>query len=605
MNIRLTGNPEKATHIRNVTPKPVDTSAGERFMRTAPRFGDLDESERTFKATVATSTPVLRRDARGTFWEVLDANGLILDSGLNAPLLLDHKQGARETVGRAFDFQIDGSAVHASLRLGMADDVEPIFQRVKDGTLRHVSVGYAVLQWAESRNAEGQRVKTATRWRLLEVSLTPIPADPQATITRSAEMPFDNPEDRDLFVMNIRTLAGLPEAWADDLPEDADEDAIRTAAREALAQRSAPKITIRRDHTDPAQIQTRAADALSYRMGGRADLPEASREFVNMSLMDHARDAVQRTGVSTRGLSADEVLARAMTTSDFPLTVANAAGKVAADGYQAAETALKPLFRQRSLSDFKTSTAVRLGGMGQLEEMTESGEFKAVSRGEAGESLQLRTFGRRLDLSRRLIVNDDLSLFADTTRALGEAAAQTEAALMADLLTGNDKLSDGKALFHASRGNVLTYAVDAERAAAYMSLILALDEGRKIMRNQKNLDGVTPIVARPKYVIAGPETESLLGSITDYDSSFVNPLDMLTWRKEISVLIDPRITDKTIYLAADPAACAVFNQAIFAAAPGPQIQRQESWDTLGVSFRCWMDTGVGFAGWRGIVKIGG
>lgn len=606
MNIRLTGNPAKASRI---TPSPklavVDKAEGDRFTRSMPRVGDLDEASREFRAVVATATPVQRRDGKGAFLEILDPAGLEFNDSDDWPLLTDHRQSARETVGRASGLVIDGPSVSATLRLGQADDIEPIFQRVKDGVIRHVSAGYQVLAWRESRDPDGTRTKTATRWRLLEVSLVPVPADRNATIKRSAsEMPFDNPEDRDQFVEEVRSLAGLPEEWASNLPEDADQDAIRAAAREAMVKRSAPKITIRRDHTDPAQIQTRAAEALAFRMGGRADLPEASREFANMSLMDHARDAVQRAGISTRGMSADEVLHRALTTSDFPLTVANAAGKVAADGYQAAESALKPLFRQRSLSDFKTSTAVRLGGMGQLEEMTESGEFKAVSRGEEGETLQLRTFGRRLDLSRRLIVNDDLSLFADTTRALGEAAAQTEAALMAGLLTGNDKLSDGKALFHTSRGNILTYDAGAERGEAYMSLILALGEGRKIMRNQKNLDGVTPIVARPKYVVAGPEVESLLGSITDYDSSFVNPLDALTWRKEISVLIDPRITDHSVYLAADPASCAVFNQAIFSAAPGPQIQRQETWDSLGVSFRCWMDTGVGFAGWRGIVKIG-
>lgn len=605
MNIRLTGNPAKASRITPSLKLPiVDKAEGDRFTRSMPRVGDLDEASREFRAVVATATPVQRRDGKGAFLEILDPAGLEFNDSDDWPLLTDHRQSARETVGRASGLVIDGPSVSATLRLGQADDIEPIFQRVKDGVIRHVSAGYQVLAWRESRDPDGTRIKTATRWRLLEVSLVPVPADRNATILRSGAMPFDL-ETRAALIETLRSACNLPGQWGEDLAEEAvTDEEVREAAREAMLTRQAPKITVRRDHTDPVQIQTRAADALSFRMGGLAELPEASREFVNMSLMDHARDAVQRAGISTRGMNTDEVIARALTTSDFPLTVANAAGKVAADGYAAAESALKPLFRQRSLSDFKTSTSVRLGGMGQLEEMTESGEFKAVSRGEEGETLQLRTFGRRLDLSRRLIVNDDLSLFADTTRALGEAAAQTEAALMADLLTGNDKLSDGKALFHASRGNVLTYDAGAERGEAYLSLILALGEGRKIMRNQKNLDGVTPIVARPKYVVAGPEVESLLGSITDYDGSFVNPLDTLTWRKEINVLIDPRITDHSVYLAADPASCAVFNQAIFAAAPGPQIQRQEAWDTLGVSFRCWMDTGVGFAGWRGIVKIG-
>ena len=378
-------------------------------------------------------------------------------------------------------------------------------------------------------------------------------------------------------------------------------DAIRAAAREALTQRSAPKITVRRDNIDPAAIQTRAADALSYRMGGLAELPEASREYAHMSLMEHARDALARAGVSTRGMSPDEVLHRSLTTSDFPLVVANAANKTAADGYKAAESGLKPLFRQRSLSDFKTATSVRLGGMGMLAEMTESGEFTAVSRGEEGEALQLRTFGRRLDLSRRLIINDDLALFGDTTRALGEAAAQTEAALMADLLTGSDALSDGTALFHASRGNIVDVAAAAGDLAA-QPLLWALSQARLTMRQQKNLDGSTPIAATPKFIVAGPEMETRLEQILTPVNN-VAQADANVFVGKLSLLIDPRIEGDDWFVFADPAQAHVFNIAHLAAAPGPQIQRQEAWDTLGVSFRCWMDTGVGFAGWRGAVKV--
>lgn len=414
-------------------------------------------------------------------------------------------------------------------------------------------------------------------------------------------MPFDAPEDRDSFVEKIRSLAGLSEEWADNLPEDADQDAIRAAARDALTQRSAPKIRITRSHDDPAQIQTRAADALAYRMGGIAELPEASREFVHLSLMDHARDALTRSGVSVRGMSPDEVLHRSLTTGDFPMTVATAANMTAAQGYRTAESGLMPLFRQRSLNDFKTATSVRLGGMGQLAEMTESGEFTAVSRAEEGETLQLRTFGRRLDLSRRLIVNDDLGLFGDTARALGEAAAATEAGLMADILTGGDNLSDGQPLFHSSRGNI----VDVDDAAGPLQaqpLLWALSKARSILRGLKNLDGVTPIAATPRFIVAGPEMETALEQlmlpVANVAQADVNPL-----AGKLQILIDPRLSGGDWYVFSDPARAAVFNRAVFSAAPGPQIQRMEAWDTLGVSFRVWMDTGVGFAGWRGAVKV--
>ncbi len=139
-----------------------------------------------------------------------------------------------------------------------------------------------------------------------------------------------------------------------------------------MAQRQAPKIRVTRDNSNPAEIQTRAADALAFRMAG-GDLPAASREYVNVTLREMAADALQRSGVSTRGMSADEVFARSLSTSDFPLLVSNAMGKVAAQAYQAAESPLKALARQRTLPNFKTSTAIRIGEMGRLQEMTEHG----------------------------------------------------------------------------------------------------------------------------------------------------------------------------------------------------------------------------------------
>lgn len=566
----------------------------ELFHRTMPRAGELDEEARTFRAVVATATPVQRRDSKGPFLEILDAAGVENLPEDDTPLLTDHKASARSTVGRVTGFAVDGPAVHAVLRLGQADDVAPIFQRVRDGTLRHVSAGYRVTQWREGRDDQGRRIKTATRWKIIEVSLVPVPADQHAIIQRGAEMPFDTTEDRDSFVDEIRSLCGLPEAWGDDLPDDADQDAIRAAARDAMTQRSAPRIRVTRSHDDPAAIQTRAADALAFRMGALPELPEASREYVNMSLMDHARDALTRAGVSTRGMSADEVIHRSLTASDFPLTVANAANKTAADAYRTAESPLKVLFRKRSLSDFKSATAVRLGGLGMLEELSESGEIKATSRGEEGETINLRTFARRLDLTRRLIINDDLGLFGDVTRALGEAAAATEAALMFEQLTGGATLSDGLPLFDDERGNVSEYAVE--------NIIAGLSEARKVLRGQRNLDGVTPIQATPRYVICGPEMETqiekALGVITPPDVDSFNP-----FASRLQLLVEPRIADDSWFVAADPAQCAVFNLAHLAAAPGPQIQRQEAWDTLGVSFRCFMDVGTGFAGWRGIVRM--
>ncbi|MEI4473332.1 phage major capsid protein [Frigidibacter sp. MR17.24] len=593
MNVRLTADPRRAAHVAK-PPAPTDTTEGERFYRAMPRVGDVDPDSRKFLAVVATATPVSRRDSRGPFLEILDPAGLEFASDDDWPLLTDHRQSARETVGRASALKIDGQSVTATLRLGQADDIEPLFQRVREGTIRHVSAGYQVLAWRETVDPQTrQRTKTATRWRLLEVSLVPVPADPKAVIKRSAAVPLDI-ENRTALIDTLRSACNLPETWGEGLDDESvTDEAVREAARAEMLRRGAPRITIRRDNSDPAQIRTRAADALAFRMVG-GELPEASREFVGMSLRELAADALQRTGVSTRGMSADDVFARSLGTSDFPLLVSNAMGKVAAQAYQAAESPLKALARQRTLPNFKESTSVRIGEMGRLEEMTEHGEFTHTSRAEAGETMSLRTFGRAINVSRKLLIDDDLGLLGDMTSAMGQAAAQTEAEAMVALLAGNPDMADGVPVFHASRGNLgttLDHAMNTE----------GLSRARKAMRTVKGLDGKTIIDVRPRHLVVGPdletEAERLLAAINPTTTQDVNP-----FVGKLSLVVESRLDGDAWYLLADPASVPCLQYGYLSSAQGVQIQRQEAWDTLGMKFRAWLDFGCGWLDWRGAFK---
>ncbi|MFN3210862.1 MAG: Mu-like prophage major head subunit gpT family protein, partial [Roseovarius sp.] len=340
---------------------------------------------------------------------------------------------------------------------------------------------------------------------------------------------------------------------------------------------------------DPATIRTRQADAVAYRMVG-GELPEASREFANLSIRDLAADALTRAGQSVRGLSTDDLFTRAATTSDFPLLVSNAAGKVALDAYRAAESPLKRIARQRTLPNFKTSTSIRLGEMGRLEEMTESGEFTHTSRAEQGETLQLATFGRAFTVSRKLLIDDDLGILGDITAAMGQAAAQTEADQLVATFTGNPALSDGTAVFHATRGNYATTGSDLDEAS--------LDTARKAMRTVKGLDGATIIDAAPRFLIVGPELETtaekLLAAIYPATSDNVN-----AFAQRLELIVEPRISGVGWYLTADPARVPTIQFAYLQAAQGVQIQRAEAWDTLGMKFRAFLDFGTGWTDWRG------
>ncbi len=217
-----------------------------------------------------------------------------------------------------------------------------------------------------------------------------------------------------------------------------------------------------------------------------------------------------------------------------------------------------------------------------------------TSRAETGESMTLATFGRRLDVSRQLMIDDDLGLLGDTVTALGQAAAQTEADLMVGLITGNPNLSDGNPVFHGSRDNVAAgTALDLNGIAA----------ARHAMRSRTDLDGKTLIDARPLYLLVGPaletDAEKLLTAINATTAEDVNPFG-----GKLRLLVEPRLGDSLHwYLFADPARLPCLAHAYLAGAQRVQIQRQEAWNTLGLSFRAFLDFGVAWTDWRGSQKM--
>lgn len=123
--------------------------------------------------------------------------------------------------------------------------------------------------------------------------------------------------------------------------------------------------------------------------------------------------------------------------------------------------------------------------------------------------MRLKTFGRAINVSRKLLIDDDLNMLGDMTSAMGAAAAQTEAEELVATFTGNPNMSDGTPVFDASRGNFAgTGAAPSETT---------LSDARKAMRGVKGLDGKTIIAVAPKYLVVGPELETdaekLLASI--------------------------------------------------------------------------------------------
>ncbi len=585
---------------------PLDAA----LIRTSTtRPNSFDPETRTVSAVVATATPVQRRDARGPFLEILTADTLDLSAVAELPVLDSHRTSSvRDQIGRVRSIALEDGVVVAVLELTSAEDAAPIVQRIADGTVSGVSIGYRVTGWAEKSTPQG-RVKTPTRWWIIEVTLTSNPADPAARLRQKGNvMPqevIETPTPEEAEAQRRSEIRGLvrehslaPELADQLIDQNADMTAAKAAILDAKEEKRRSQPVIRTHapaNDDPAVIRDRQAEALHVRMAGGEPKPEV-RSYMAMSVLDMARDSLARVGVSTRGMTPDEVFTRAgeHTTSDFPTLVSNAMNKTALSSYQAASSPLKSLGRQRSLSNFKTATSIRLGEMGRLEELDESGEITATSRAENGETMQLSTYARGITVSRKLLIDDDLGMLGDMTAAFGEAAAQTEADILVAMLTGNPNLSDGTPVFHSDRGNIAASGVALTAASASA----AISTARLAMRGFTGLDGQSLINVQPKYMLTGPQNETaaeqVLAAIYPATTDNVN-----VFANKLSLLIEPRITDTSWYIFADPARLATFQYGYLSSAQGVQIQRAEAWSTLGLKFRAWLDFGAGWLDWRG------
>jgi hypothetical protein len=106
-----------------------------------------------------------------------------LQSGA-APVLDSHSRwGARDVLGVVAAARLEGGRGVATLRFSTASDVEPVWQRIVDGTLRSVSVGYRVFKYEVEKDPSGSgEIHRAVDWEPYEISLVAVPVDAAAGV---------------------------------------------------------------------------------------------------------------------------------------------------------------------------------------------------------------------------------------------------------------------------------------------------------------------------------------------------------------------------------------------------------------------------------------
>jgi hypothetical protein len=145
--------------------------------------------------------------------------------------------------------------------------------------------------------------------------------------------------------------------------------------------------------------------------------------------------------------------------------------------------------------------------------------------------------------TREALINDDVDFFERVPSFFANAAAAMESDIVYGILTGNPPLADGQPLFSTARNNLLPAAPIT---------VQSINAARQAMVNQTAPDGQF-LALLPRFLIVGPQQElSALQFLAPISIGGTTQNLIPRAYQSLQLIVEPRITDASWYLAADP-----------------------------------------------------
>ena len=338
-------------------------------------------------------------------------------------------------------------------------------------------------------------------------------------------------------------------------------------------------------------------------------------EFRGMTMLDLARDCLDRAGVKSRGMSKMEIMGKALTlqpmnatpyqtTGDFATLLENTMHKVLQAAYGNTPDTWSRFCATGSVSDFRPHNRYRMGAFSRLDTLTESGEFKSKPISDAEkEVMQASTYGNMISLSRQALISDDLSAFDRLATMLGRAARLSIEMDVYNLFAENGgngpTMNDGKAFFHADHNNLASTS-GAPSVATF-------DDARVTMSRQRDPWGNDYLDIRPSIWVGpmGLGGDARVVNEAQFDPSKTQRTPN-KGRGVFNDIVDtPRLTGTPWYAFADPAQIPAFEVAFLEGETQPFLESDEGWRVDGVEWKVRHDYGVAAIDYRGAVKNAG
>lgn len=502
-----------------------------------------------------------------------------------------------------------------------------------DGAAGTLSVERPGTMAAQAPQPEGTKMaeKTETAAATTTAATTP---DPEALRVHGTET-LTKERLRVKTIRERTKASGLPVEVADKLVDDGVEIAHvgdklidELAARGTQPARIPGKVGT--DHTNPEELRDRMSDALAMRGMHRAGVntPEmldkhiekprrdAAREFMQIGLLDMFADLARARGAKIPMRQTRDQLYQScseqfsLSTSDFPLLLASAANKILLPAYSLSTPTFKRFFGLKTFNDFKAHNFLRAGDFPDLLIKGETGEFKYGPMSESRQQITAVEYGRILRISRQILINDDLSAFADIPAAAGRRVAVFENTLAFKQFTLNSnngpQITEPNAAGVQTATNMFDAATHVNYTASGTAIsITSLGVGWAAMQKQKSMDGLIPNII-PAFLLVPPDQATLARQYCSSTYSPNQPSVVNPFAGTLEPLSDANLTSTTAwYLFASTALAECFVYGYLAGQEGPRFAVQQGFTSEGVDLRIGLDMGVGGVDWRGAYKNAG
>lgn len=345
--------------------------------------------------------------------------------------------------------------------------------------------------------------------------------------------------------------------------------------------------------------------AIVARMSRASDVRGPARDYMQFTLAEMAGASVGHRGRIARGGGEADVIRMALgshSTSDFPAIFENALNKRLMSAYQAATPAYRAIAERMDFTDFRPHPISQTGDFPTLLPVTENGEIKFGTFSDKKENAALVAYGRGMQISRQMMVNDDLQAIDRLLGSRGLAVAAFEdQTFFAMMLSGAN--ADGPTLIETTR-QVFNTTDKTKSGVASAITPAGVALGIADMRTRKNVSGEAFLAVEPRILLTGPAKEfeamQLLAPIQAAQASNVNP-----YVGKLTPVSTPYITGNAWYLLADPSAVPSFMYGYLQGESGPRMRMDEPFGQQGIAYSVELDFGVAAIDFRGGYKNAG